>query len=68
MPTGIVKLWNVERGFGFISRDDGAGDIFAHIRDVRGQPEALEKGARVAFEEGINSRNGKPQAEKVAVL
>lgn len=67
MATGTVKHWNGARGFGFIGRDDGAGDIFAHIRDVRGRPDSLAQGQRVQFEEGINSRNGKPQAEKVEI-
>jgi CspA family cold shock protein len=34
MPKGMLKFFNVDRGYGFIAPDDGAADIFVHITAV----------------------------------
>ncbi len=34
METGLVKIWNAERGFGFIVRDAGGGDCFIHYSQI----------------------------------
>jgi CspA family cold shock protein len=65
MRTGKIKFWNDDRGFGFITPDDG-GAMFVHISNVRSGSE-LAKGDRVTFEDGINERTGKTQAVRVTV-
>jgi CspA family cold shock protein len=67
MPIGKVRHWNPDRGYGFIECDDGTGDVFVHIRDVRANVDALEIGQRVKFEVG-NDRTGRPRATNVTSL
>ena len=51
MPTGIVKWFNNEKGFGFITPDGGGSDLFAHHTEIQGTGyRSLDEGAKVAFE------------------
>jgi cold shock protein len=68
MPAGTVKFYNGEKGFGFISKDDGSGEIFVHITNCAEEIEELVKGQRVRFDEGVSKRNGKPEAIAVELL
>ena len=50
MPTGTVKFFNAEKGFGFISRD-GADDVFVHFSNIVGEGyRSLDEGQQVEFE------------------
>jgi len=51
MATGKVKFFNVQKGFGFITPDDGDQDVFVHISAVQqsGLPE-LREGQTVEFQ------------------
>ena len=63
---GTVKWFNVSKGFGFITRDDG-GDVFVHFRSIRGTGHrSLAEGQRVRFAV-IQSDKGL-QAEDVTVI
>jgi CspA family cold shock protein len=65
VPTGRVKWYDTEKGFGFLTRDDG-GDVFVHKAALPDGVEALAPGQRVDF--GIvESRKGN-QALAVKVL
>ena len=50
MPTGTVKFFNAEKGFGFISRE-GADDVFVHFSNIVGDGyKTLDEGQRVEFD------------------
>ena len=65
MPTGRVKWYDAEKGFGFLTRDDG-GDVFVHKAALPSGVEELKTGQRVEFGV-IESRKGN-QAMQVKVL
>ncbi|MBL8651536.1 MAG: cold-shock protein [Sphingopyxis sp.] len=62
MPTGTVKFFNTDKGYGFISNEDGSGDAFVHITAVErsGLP-TLNKDQRVTYELETDNR-GKTSA------
>lgn len=48
---GVVKWFNSKLGYGFISREDGEGDVFVHYSDVTGTGyRTLREGEKVKFE------------------
>ncbi len=53
MATGIVKFFNTEKGYGFISREDGP-DVFVHYSKIQsaGGFKTLNEGQAVEFEVG----------------
>ncbi|WP_208027339.1 MULTISPECIES: cold-shock protein [Rhabdothermincola] len=52
MATGTVKFFNAEKGYGFISREQG-DDVFVHYSNIEGQGyRTLEQGQTVEFEVG----------------
>ena len=52
MAVGTVKFFNTEKGYGFISRDDG-DDVFVHYSNISGDGfRNLEEGQQVEFEVG----------------
>ena len=51
MPRGTVKWFNEEKGFGFISPDDGSADVFVHHTGIAGSGfKSLEEGEKVTYE------------------
>ena len=49
MMTGTVKWFNAEKGYGFITREDG-GDVFAHFSQIESDGfKSLNEGERVSF-------------------
>lgn len=65
MPTGKVKWYDTEKGFGFLSRDDG-GDVFVHSSALPAGVPALKPGSRVEF--GIVDGKRGEQALSVTLL
>jgi CspA family cold shock protein len=59
MASGTVKFFNTEKGFGFITPDDGSKDIFVHKTAVR---DRITEGDKVTFDteqtpKGVNAVN-----------
>ena len=58
MNKGTVKWFNAEKGFGFISKDDGSGDVFVHFSDIQIEGfKTLAEGQKVTFETEADPRN-----------
>jgi CspA family cold shock protein len=66
MPQGTVKWFNDEKGYGFISPDDGGDDLFVHHSGIAGSGfKSLEEGTKVTYEatrgkKGMQAENVSP--------
>ena len=67
MTIGTVKWFNNEKGFGFITPDDGGADVFVHYRSIEGSGyRSLQENQRVEFE--ITQGDKGPQASNVNAI
>ncbi|MDO0930318.1 cold-shock protein [Streptomyces sp. DG2A-72] len=67
MAQGVVKWFNAEKGFGFISVEGGNTDVFVHYSAIQSDGDrVLEENQRVEFEV-VQGAKG-PTAERVRVL
>ncbi|MDW5299706.1 MAG: cold-shock protein [Sedimentibacter sp.] len=66
MNKGTVKWFNAEKGFGFITADNGK-DVFVHFSSIQGNGfKSLEEGQKVSFE--ITQGNKGDQASNVTLI
>jgi cold shock protein len=67
MPTGVVKWFNDEKGYGFITPDDGSKDLFVHQSAIAGEGfRSLTEGAKVEFESEAGEKG--PRAINVQAI
>jgi CspA family cold shock protein len=67
MPQGKIKLFNEDKGYGFIRPDDGGNDVFFHISALR-EGDKIVMGTVVSFEMGTDLKSGKPKAISVDLV
>lgn len=67
MPEGVVKWFSQEKGYGFITPDDGGKDLFVHYSEIQGSGfRNLDEGQRVSFDSQEGAKG--PQASNVSPL
>ncbi|MFN8111514.1 MAG: cold shock domain-containing protein [Thermoleophilia bacterium] len=67
MPEGTVKWFSAEKGFGFITPDDGGKDLFVHHTQIKADGyRTLDEGQRVSFDAESGPKG--PQAANVNTL
>ena len=63
MPTGTVKFYNGQKGFGFIAPDDGGKDVFVHATALEAAGmRGLVEGQKITFDVETDRRSGKDAA------
>jgi CspA family cold shock protein len=69
MPTGTVKFFNMQKGFGFIEVAGGGPDVFVHISEVeRSGMTTLNEGQKVSFESKMDPKKGKASAVNIKAV
>ena len=67
MATGIVKWFNADKGYGFITPDDGGPDVFAHFSAIQSSGyRSLEENQKVEVD--VTQGQKGPQAENIRPL
>ena len=67
MATGTVKWFNSEKGYGFITPEDGGKDLFVHFSAIQAQGyKSLPEGEKVTYEAQQGDKG--PQATNVTLV
>lgn len=63
---GTIKFFNIQKGYGFITPDDGGKDLFVHANNVNGDAKSLREGQKVEYSEGPGRKG--PEAHDVSMM
>ncbi|MHC4505846.1 MAG: cold-shock protein [Planctomycetota bacterium] len=67
MAQGTVKWFSDQKGFGFITPDDGSPDVFAHFSEIQGDGfKTLPEGQKVEYE--VQQGDKGPRATGIRVV
>ena len=67
MPQGTVKFFSDDKGFGFITPDEGGKDLFVHHSAIIGDGyRSLQENAKVSYDEEADAKG--PRAVNVQVI
>ena len=69
MATGTVKWFSAEKGFGFITPEDGSADVFVHFSAIQGEGyRELAEGARVEYDVTQGQKARRPATSRTSDL
>lgn len=63
---GTIKFFNSQKGFGFITPENGGKELFVHISNVLGNAQSIYEGQKVEYVEGPGRKG--PEATQVTLL
>ena len=63
---GTIKFFNSQKGFGFITPDNGGKDLFVHTNNVKGNAQDLREGQKVEYDEQPGRKG--PEAVDVTII
>ena len=63
---GTIKFFNSQKGFGFITPDDGSEELFVHTSNVQGDARSLREGVKVEYVKRPGRKG--PEATEVHIL
>ncbi|NTF17934.1 cold-shock protein [Agrobacterium rubi] len=69
MAKGIVKFFNADKGFGFITPDNGGSDIFLHVSALQASGlSSVTEGQKISFDTEPDKRGKGPKAVNIEIL
>lgn len=63
---GKIKFFNSQKGFGFITPDNGGKELFVHMSNIKGDVQSVHEGQEVEYVEGPGRKG--PEATEVTLL